>query len=299
MRHLNYAHLLYFHTVAREGSVVRAAEVLHVTPQTISGQIKLLEGTIGQPLFARSGRGLVLSDTGRLVQEYTDDIFSLGGELARRLDESGGRTHAATLRVGVVDSVPKLVASRILGGALEHGRLVCREGALEPLLAELAVHRLDLVLSDRPVPAGLAVRARNHALGESGVALFAPVASAARIEADFPASLDGLAMLLPRENSALRRQLDHWFDEHEIRPRVVAEFDDGALLKAFGRAGLGVFPGPLAIADEIAESYRARMVGTIEGVVEHYVAISPERRLRHPLVQRIVEEARLAFDGAG
>lgn len=298
MHRLNYAHLLYFHTVAREGSVVRASEVLHVTPQTISGQIKLLEGAIGEPLFVRAGRGLVLSDTGRLVQEYAENIFSLGEELTRRLGDGRGGVHAAALRIGIVDSIPKLVASRILRHAL-HGsdergdeRLVCHEGGLEALIAELAVHRLDLVLSDRPVPPGLAVRARNHPLGQSDVALFAPNEDAERLAAGFPGSLDGAPMLLPRENSALRRQLDHWFDEREIQPRTVAEFDDGALMKAFGRAGLGVFPAPVAIAPDIEEGWRSRSIGIVSGVVERYVVISPERRLCHPAVERIVESAR-------
>ena len=303
MHRLNYAHLLYFHTVAREGSVVRASEVLHVTPQTISGQIKLLEGSIGEPLFVRAGRGLALSDTGRLVQEYAESIFSLGEELTRRLGSGTGNTHAVALRVGIVDSVPKLVACRILGHALENeageeeGRLVCHEGALETLLAELAVHRLDLVLSDRPVPAGLAVKARNHPLGHSDVALFAPEDDAERLASDFPASLEHAPILLPRENSALRRQLDHWFDERELHPRIVAEFDDGALMKAFGRAGMGIFPAPLAIADEIATSWRARPIGTVRGVVESYIAISPERRLRHPLIKRIIERAKVTLSG--
>ena len=302
MHRLNYAHLLYFHTVAREGSVVRASEVLHVTPQTISGQIKLLEGSIGEPLFVRAGRGLVLSDTGRLVQEYAESIFSLGEELTRRLGSGTGGTHAAALRVGIVDSVPKLVACRILRHALEddagveEARLVCHEGDLETLLAELAVHHLDLVLSDRPVPAGLAVKARNHPLGQSDVALFAPEADATRLAKDFPRSLDGAPTLLPRENSALRRQLDHWFDERDIRPRVVAEFDDGALMKAFGRAGVGVFPSPLAIAREIEQGWMSRAIGTVQGVVERYVVISPERRLCHPAVTSIVEAARSMFE---
>ena len=199
--------------------------------------------------------------------------------------------------------MPKLVASRILRHALdgtdERGdeRLVCHEGDLEALIAELAVHRLDLVLSDRPVPPGLAVRARNHPLGQSDVALFAPNGDAERLAADFPASLDGAPMLLPRENSALRRQLDHWFDEREIQPRTVAEFDDGALMKAFGRAGLGVFPAPVAIASDIEEGWRSRSIGIVSGVVERYVVISPERRLCHPAVERIVESVRTGFGG--
>ena len=298
MRHLNYGHLLYFHTVAREGSVAAAASTLHVTPQTISGQIKLLEGSIGRPLFVRAGRGLALSVTGRLVQEYTSEIFSLGGELARQLQSRDEEAHASTLRVGVVDSLPKLVACRLLAGALDDpsGRLACHEGPLETLLGELAVHKLDLVLADRPVPTGLAVRAWNHPLGESGVALFAAPALASGLGRDFPASLDGAPLLLPHESSALRRRLDHWFDEHEVNPRVVAEFDDSASMKAFGQSGLGIFPAPLVVADEIARHGGAVPIGTVDGVDEHYVAISPERRLRHPAVQRITDTARAIFE---
>ena len=298
MRHLNYGHLLYFHTVAREGSVAAAAAALHVTPQTISGQIKLLEGSIGRPLFVRAGRGLALSDTGRLVQEYTNEIFSLGGELARHLQQDEEEAHASTLRVGIVDSLPKLVACRLLAGVLDDGagRLVCREGALETLLGELAVHRLDLVLSDRPVPTGLAVRAWNHPLGESGVAFFAAPGMAAALSESFPSSLNGAALLLPHESSALRRRLDHWFDEQGVHPRVVAEFDDSASMKAFGQSGHGVFPAPLVVADEIARSGGALPIGTVNGVDEHYVAISPERRLRHPAVQRITDTARGIFE---
>lgn len=297
MRHLNYGHLLYFHTVAAEGSVAAAAAALHVTPQTISGQIKLLEGKIGRPLFVRAGRGLVLSDTGRLVQEYTSEIFSIGGELARQLQQRDEEVHASTLRVGIVDSLPKFVACRLLGEVIEDGagRLVCREGALETLLGELAVHRLDLVLSDRPVPTGLAVRAWNHPLGESDVAIFAAPDVADELAADFPRSLDGVPILLPHESTALRRRLDHWFDEQDVHPCVVAEFDDSASMKAFGQAGLGVFPSPVVVAEEIERSGGARPVGTVTGVDEHYVAISPERRLRHPAVQRVTDTARRLF----
>ena len=297
MRHLNYGHLLYFHTVAAEGSVAAAAAALHVTPQTISGQIKLLEGTVGRPLFVRAGRGLVLSETGRLVQEYTNEIFSLGGELARQLQQRDDEAHASTLRVGIVDSLPKFIAYRLLGGTIEEGtgRLVCREGALDTLLGELAVHRLDLVLSDRPVPTGLAVRAWNHPLGESGVAFFSAAATADELAAGFPDSLDGAPVLLPHESTALRRRLDHWFDERNVHPRIVGEFDDSASMKAFGQAGLGVFPAPLVVAGEIERSGGARPIGTVDGVDEHYVAISPERRLRHPAVQRITDTARQVF----
>ncbi len=294
MRHLNYNHLLYFHSVAREGSVAKAAKVLHLTPQTVSGQIKLLEEAIGEPLFLRVGRGLTLSDTGRVVQSYADEIFSVGTALAQRLQTSG-QENPRSLRVGIVDSFPKLVACRLLGvtlGGDEPVRLSCSEGKLESLLADLSVHKLDLILSDRPVPTGLNVRAYNHALGSSNMAFFAPNDWAPRLSANFPKSLADVPVLLPDASSALRRSLDHWFDEIEIVPRVVAEFDDSALMKTFGEAGQGVFPAPGVVASDIAGSCHASPIGYIAEVVETFIAISPQRRLRHPSVLRIADHAR-------
>ena len=238
MRHLNYQHLLYFWTVAREGSIARASEVLHLTPQTISGQLKLLEESVGAPLFHRVGRGLVLSDTGRLVNQYAEEIFSLGAELTQRMrDQELGAPLA--FNVGVVNSIPKLTAQRILQPALELGeeiRLLCWEDDLEKLLADLAVHRLDLVISDRALPTGASVRAFNHLLGVSGVSMFAHRSIASKYTRRFPRSLDGAPLLLPVNTSALRRRLDDWFDAHEIRPHIVGEFEDSALLKEIGRA---------------------------------------------------------------
>ena len=294
MRHLNYNHLLYFHTVAREGSVAKAATVLHLTPQTVSGQIKLLEEAVGEPLFLRVGRGLVLSDTGRVVQSYADEIFSVGTALAQRLQTSGHVSPSA-LRVGIVDSFPKLVACRLLGVALtddEPVRLSCSEGKLESLLADLSVQKLDLILSDRPVPTGLNVRAYNHVLGTSKLAFFAPEGWAQSVIDNFPHSLAESPVLLPDASSALRRSLDHWFDELEIVPRLVAEFDDSALMKTFGEAGFGAFPAPQVIADDIARNFSASMVGEIAGVTETFYAITPQRRLRHPSVLRIADRAK-------
>ncbi len=294
MRHLNYNHLLYFHSVAREGSVAKAAKVLHLTPQTVSGQIKLLEEAIGEPLFLRVGRGLTLSDTGRVVQTYADEIFSVGTALAQRL-QSSGQGNLRALRVGIVDSFPKLVACRLLGVTLsdeEPARLSCSEGKLESLLADLSVHKLDLILSDRPVPTRLNVRAYNHVLGSSSMAFFAPNSWVERLSANFPQSLADVPVLLPDASSALRRSLDHWFDEMEIVPRVVAEFDDGALMKTFGEAGLGVFPAPGVIASDLSRSFQASPIGFISDVTETYIAISPQRRLRHPSVLRIADHAR-------
>lgn len=297
MRHLNYSHLLYFWNVAREGSITQASETLHLTPQTISGQIKLLEESVGEPLFHRVGRGLTLSETGRVVFQYADEIFTLGAELTQRIRSKEMGVPAA-LNVGIVNSIPKLIAYRILEPAMTMDdplRVVCREGDLEPLLGDLAVHRLDLVLSDRPVPTGLNVRAYNHGLGSSGVSLFAHSRIARRYKRSFPEGLSGAPFLLPVDSTALRRGLDDWFERNGIEPQVIAEFDDSALLKAFGEGGVGLFPSPDAIAPEVELMYHARRVGEVDGVTESFYAISPERKLKHPAVLTITERAREAF----
>jgi len=294
MRHLNYNHLHYFWTVANEGSIARAAEVLHITPQTISGQLKLLEEFIEEPLFQRAGRGLELSETGRLVKQYADDIFAVGAELASLV--RGRQAHASpVLNVGIVNSIAKLIAYRVLEpalGAAEPVRVICTEADLEKLLADLAVHRLDLVISDRPIPVGLNVKAFNHSLGSSEIAFFTSARLIRRYRPGFPASLDGAPLLMPAHGSALRRDLEDWLERVDVRPDVVAEFDDSALMKAFGQAGAGIFPAPRAIANEIESMYHARMLGTATEVKETYVGISPERRLKHPAVLGIIESAR-------
>jgi len=293
MRHLNYNHLLYFYTVAREGSVARAAKVLHLTPQTVSGQIKLLEDVIGEPLFLRVGRGLTLSDTGRVVQTYADEIFSVGTALAQRL-KSDSEPTARELRVGIVDSFPKLVACKILSVTLSSdtpAMLSCSEGKLDSLLADLSVHKLDLVLSDRPVPTELNVRAYNHTLGSSAMAFFAPQSWAVDHTSNFPHCLADVPVLMPDASSALRRGLDHWFDEHEIVPRIVAEFDDSALMKTFGESELGAFAAPNVIAEDVSRCFKVRQIGMVEGLKETFTAISPQRRLRHPSVLSIAENA--------
>jgi LysR family transcriptional activator of nhaA len=293
MQHLNYHHLLYFWTVAREGSVTAASRRLHLTPQTLSGQIKLLEASIGEPLFHRAGRGLVLSETGLLVKQYADDIFALGAELTRSITDGIAAT-PPTLTVGIVDSIAKLIAFRLLRPALGQTppvRVVCREGKLETLLAELAVHRIDLVLSDRPIPQGLAIRAYNHPLGESEISFFAARPLARRYVRNFPACLRDAPLLLPGHSSALRLRLEDWFERLGFRPQVVVECDDSALLKAFGEAGAGLFPAPSAIEREIEDMYGAQSVGRVEGLVERYYGISAERRLRHPGVLRVTEYA--------
>lgn len=294
MRHLNYHHLLYFWTVAREGSIARASEALHLTPQTISGQLKLLEEAVGEPLFDRVGRGLVLTDMGHFVNEYADEIFNLGSELAQRVrSKQPGRP--AVLNVGIVNAIPKLIACRILESALRAGdpvRIACWEADLDKLLADLAIHRLDLVLSDRQIPTGLNVKAYNHNLGTSSVAWFAKPALATRLRPDFPQSLEAAPVLLPVKTTALRRSLDDWLDRTGVDVRIVAEFEDSALMKAFGGAGNGLFPAPTAMAEELETMYGVALIGQVEGVVESYYAISPERKLKHPAVLGITEAAR-------
>lgn len=292
MRHLNYTHLLYFWSVAREGSVTAAAEVLNLTPQTISGQIKLLEETIGEPLFNRVGRGLALTETGQVVRQYADEIFMLGAELTQRV-KSQQTLVPSTLNVGVVDSIPKLVALRVLEPVFsleDPVRIVCREGPLDTLVAELAIHRLDLVISDRPLSPGIGVKAFSHLLGESGISLFAHKSIAKQYRKDFPACLQGAPVLLPIE-SPMRRALDEWFDSKDINPTIIAEFSDSALLKAFGEAGYGIFPAPTAIAEEVSSMYHAVSLGECD-VTERYFAISPERKIRHPAVLAVTESAR-------
>jgi LysR family transcriptional activator of nhaA len=294
MRHLNYSHLQYFWAVAREGSIAKASESLHLTPQTISGQLKLLDAEVGSPLFNRVGRRLVLSDMGRVVFEYADEIFSVGAELAsavRGNQVSGPKS----LSLGIVSSMPKLIAERIVAPAMmveDPVRVRCHESSLEQLLAELAVHKLDLVLSDQPVPDGLSIKAYNHRLGESGMSFFSQRSRARRYRGRFPDSLNNAPLLLPSQHSATRRRIDDWFENHQLSPRIAGEFDDSALLKAFGQAGAGVFAAPTVIEDEVCRMYRMSVIGRTDEIKERFYAISPERRLKHPSVVLITDTAR-------
>jgi LysR family transcriptional activator of nhaA len=294
MRHLNYNHLLYFWTVAKEGSIAKAAHSLHLTPQTISGQIKLLEESVGEALFSRVGRGLAMTETGHLVYQYADEIFTVGAELTSRV-KTGRIILPAVLSVGVVNSIPKLVASHVLQPVLESEtstRLVCHEGGLEALLGDLALHKLDMVLSDRPIPPGLSVKAFSHALGSSEIALFVSKDNTIEYDQDFPQSLHKAPILMPTMDNPIRRALDDWFDRQGISPTIVAEFEDSALMKAFGEAANGIFPAPAAISDEVERMYRCRRIGPAIAVEESYYAISPERKLKHPAVLKIIENAR-------
>lgn len=294
MRHLNYNHLQYFWAVAREGSIAKASESLHLTPQTISGQLKLLDEAVGPPLFNRVGRRLVLSDMGRVVFEYAEEIFSVGAELASVV-RSNHMSGPKTVTVGIVSSMPKLIAERIVAPAMladQPVRVRCHEASLEQLLSELAVHKLDLVLSDQPVPDGLSIKAYNHRLGESGMSFFSQRSRARRYRAKFPESLNDAPLLLPSQHSALRRRLDDWFENHELSPRIAGEFDDSALLKAFGEAGAGVFAAPTVIEEEVCRMYRMSAIGRTDEIKERFYALSSERRLKHPSVILITDTAR-------
>ncbi len=302
MECLNYHHLRYFWTAAREGSIRRACEKLLVSQPTVSTQIRQLEKSLGEKLFARVGRNLVLTDAGRTVYRYADEIFALGQQIP---DAICGKSslHEMKLVVGVADVLPKLIAYRLLEPALrlpEPVHFVCREGRAEDLLADLAVHRLDLVLSDAPVAPAIHVRAFNHLLGECGISIFGTAVLAKRYRRNFPQSVDGAPMLLPTENTTLRQVLEQWFHAEAIRPATAAEFEDSALLKVFGQAGLGLFPVPAAIEDEVQRQYRVRIAGRIEAARTQFYAISTERKLRHPAVKAISEAAKdTLFAGAG
>jgi LysR family transcriptional activator of nhaA len=291
---MNLKHLRYFWAVATHGSIARASEVLYLTPQTISGQLRELEQQLNAKLFQKSGRNLVLTDTGRVVFSYADEMFRLGDELQ---DVLAGRTPGAalTLTVGVAMVVPKLLAYRVLEPVLkmqDRVRLVCLEAPLVDLLAELSVHKLDLVLADSPISPALNIRAYNHLLGESGISFFATHKKARKYAARFPRSLNDAPMLMPTASSALRRMLEQWFERQEVRPAIVAEFEDRALMKAFGEADAGIFTSPTAVEDDVVAKYGVRVIGRTDDIKEHFYAISAERRIKHPAVTAITETAR-------
>jgi LysR family transcriptional regulator, transcriptional activator of nhaA len=293
MATLNFKHLRYFWTVAKSGSIARASAQLHVTPQSISGQLSELENALGAKLFQRAGRGLEITDAGRRILSYAEEIFTLGDEL---LEVARDQTAKASLpfRIGVADSVPKSVTYRVVEPVLhikEPVRLICREGRLLSLLGDLAVHRLDMVIADRPMPANINVRAYNHLLGASDVTVFGSAALLQSLKGKFPALLNDAPFLLPGESAAIRPALEQWFDSQQVRPRIVGEFDDGALLKAFGQGGAGLFVAPTAIADYVCRQYSVQKVGRIDAVTEELYAITTERRIRHPATIAVSQAA--------
>ncbi|MBK7541190.1 MAG: transcriptional activator NhaR [Candidatus Competibacteraceae bacterium] len=299
MASLNFKHLHYFWMVARSGSIASASKHLHLTPQSISSQLSELEGRLGVELFRRVGRGLELTETGQRIFSYADEIFALGDELlALALDQTVRKS--LLFRVGIANSVPKSVAYRVVEPALrmaEPVRLLCREGRLAPLLAEMAVHHLDLVIADQPMPNHLNVRGYSHFLGESDLTVFAAPQLAQSLSGDFPALLDRAPFLLPGDDVALRPDLLRWFETQRLYPHIVGEFEDSALLKAFGQAGAGLFVAPTAIADYVTRQYTVQAVGRIEAVTERLYAITTERRLLHPAIVAVVQATQREFFG--
>jgi LysR family transcriptional activator of nhaA len=294
---LNYHHLLYFWTVAREGSIGAAGTRLSLAHPTISRQIKTLEDQLGVALFDRSGRKLALTEVGRIVFRYADNIFSLGRELVDVLQEAPhGRLR---LRVGVDHALPKLVAYRLIEPALRAGeglQVICHEDHFEGLLARLSRHELDLIISDTPLQPDSTIKACNHLLGQSGVSFFAAPALAEQLVGEFPRSLDGMRFLLPLHGTVLRRELDRWFEAEGLRPDGVGQFEGSGLLGVFGQFGVGVFAGPSVIEAEIEQQLGVRAIGRTDDIHERFYAITEERRLRHPGVVAIARAAKSTFD---
>lgn len=299
---MNFKHLHYFWVAAKAGGVVKAGEQLHTTPQTLSAQIKLLEDRLGRRLFRKAGRKLELTDDGRVALGYADEIFALGGELEAALRERrGGGQQVLEFRVGVEDAVAKSVAYRLLEPALslpEPVRLICVEGQFTDLMAQLALHRMDLVISDEPLTSRFSVKAFNHKLGSSAMTFFAAPALAARLEGPFPQCLNGMPMLVPGGSSTVRPQFEAWLTRHQLHPRVVGEFDDGALMKAFGRHGDGIFLSPSVVEAETATQYAVQIIGRSAEMIEDFYAITVERRITHPGVAAITQVARDALFSA-
>lgn len=294
---LNLNQLRCFWAVARAGGVHRASENLHLTPQTLSGQISKLEESMGIALFERKGRRLLLTEDGRLALSYAEEIFAASHELEEMLKQRPGQGRRRLLRVGIADVVPKSIAHSLLAPALREAetvRLVCREDKLTRLLADLAIHQLDMVIADAPHPPGLDVNCYSHLLGKSGIAFVASanIARELKKKGSFPANLTQAPLLLPGLDTALRGPLMRWLAAEDVHPAIVGEFDDSALMKDFGRAGAGVFPIPSAIAERLCQQYAVKEVGRTEALREQFFAITAERRLSDPLVQDIIEAAR-------
>ncbi|MFJ4142932.1 transcriptional activator NhaR [Pseudomonas sp. NPDC089734] len=291
---LNYRQLHYFWVVARTGSIVRACEQLNLTPQTISGQISLLEQTLGVDLFQRAGRQLELTEAGRLALPYAEQMFQLGNELETML-RSQPDEQQILFRIGVADVVPKSIVYRLIAPTLELNesmRITCREDKLERLLADLAIQRLDMVISDSPMPSHLDIKGHSQKLGECGVSFFATQEVAERLGKAFPACMQGAPLLIPGQDTVVRGRLMRWFADQKVQPRIIGEFDDSALMKAFGKSGSGVFVAPSVIAEEVQNQYDVQVIGQTESVTESFYAITVERKVKHPGVVAITESAR-------
>ena len=286
---INYKQFHYFWAVAKAGSIVKASKQLHLTPQTISGQIAILEASLGVSLFRKVGRGIELTETGELALTYADDIFQTGNALEETL-RAGSKERSRLFRVGIADAVPKSIAYRLLAPAMDLAepiKIICREGKLESLLGELAIHRLDLVLADRPMPSDIDIKGRSHELLACGLSFFATPPLAQAHQQNFPHSLSNAPLLVPGEDSAVRKRLMLWLNRLRIQPQIVGEFDDSALMRAFGQAGVGTFCAPSIITNEVIAQHHVIKVGETNEVLERFYAISVERRANHPAVLAI------------
>lgn len=287
---LNFRHLHYFWVVAKEGSITRGADRLGLAIQTVSAQLSLLEQAVGKSLFKPQGRRLVLTEAGQVALRYADQIFLLGEQLQEALADVGTEP-IMRLTVGISDSLPKLIASRMLDAALalpQRVRLICYEEQFESLLGKLSVHKLDVMLTDRAVPPGSSLRVFSHLLGETQISLYAVPELADRYRKGFPKSVTGAPMLLPTRNNAIRARIDHWLELNEIQPDLIGEFDDNALLHTFGRAGRGLFPAPTVLANDVKSQFGAVEVGVMTQVREQIYAISNERKIQHPAIEAIL-----------
>ena len=293
MEWLNYHHLRYFWTVARKGGVRKAAEELHVSQPSISAQLRLLEESLGQKLFRRSGRNLVLTETGQLVLNYADEIFSAGRELMNAVKQRPGK-HPVRVNIGLTDAFPKLIAFQILRAAFRFEaavHMICREGEIGPLVSHLQAHRLDIVLADEPASSALKAKTFNHKLGRSGVTFCAVPPLAATLRRNFPKSLDGAPALLPTQNMGMRAALETWFDSKGIRPRVVGEFEDSALMEVCSTGGRG-FTAVHTVVDRAAlKRYGLRVIARVDECGTDFYAITAERRVKHPAAVAITEHA--------
>lgn len=286
--HFNYRHLYYFWVVAKAGGMAKGAAQLGMAIQTVSAQVRALEQALGHALLKPAGRGLVLTEAGQAALQQAEQIFQLGEQLPAAVREAAS-SPVVRLAVGVADSLPKLVVWRLMQPALQTPpfRLLCHVDEFNDLLGDLALHRLDVVLGDRPAPANPNLRLYSHALGSSGVAWYGPPALVAQAKRGFPQSLAEVPVLLPTAHAAVRLPLDQWFERHGIRPQVVGEFEDSALLKTFGSHGLGLFPAATRVHDDLLQHYRVEQLGLCDGVQEHFFAIGAEKKLLHPLVRRL------------
>jgi len=294
MNQLNYHHLLYFYAVAKEGSITKAAQKLNLTPQTISGQLSAFENYLGFELFERKGKRLFLNETGKTVFDYSEDIFTLGNELQQMLNnnQDGGRIKVT---VGVTDVIPKVLGFdllKVLFNTEEQFKLICREGEFDLLLSELAMSKIDLIISDRPLTPGADAKAYTHLLGETGLTFYATKELAQQLTKEFPKSLDQVPFLICGEKSNQRMNLLAWFDTVGISPEIVAEFDDSALMKYFGQAGSGVFCTPSSIKRYIVERYNVQIIGSTKDVTERYYAISPDRKIKNPGIKLLLDHSK-------